>query len=1413
VIDQVGERSEGPAATGTIRDRLAAVLDAVADGITVQAPDGTVVYANAMAVRLIGFASPEELIAATPSDILSRFDLFDEAGAALSAAELPGRRALQGRSEPAATVGFRIRATGEMHWAEVWAKPLLDERGEVIYAINTFHDISDRVRVEEQLRESETRYRQLVEAMPQIAWTTDAAGTIDLVNDRWYEYTGLDGRPGGTDMDGAVHPDDRATLAASWRESLAGGLDLETHSRLRRHDGAYRWHLIRAVPLRDSEGSIEAWIGTSTDVDAARRAEQGMRLLADAAVRLDETLDLGETLDTAAAISVPVLADWCIIDSLRPDGTLERAAVATSDPDAEHIAQGLRAYPTDPEGDGPAAQALRSGEPVVLPSVGADLIARAARGPEHAALVSEMGPVSVIGLPLVARSRTLGAMLLVSTRSGRRFDAADVHLAEELAKRAALSISNAELYAAEQRARRDAEAAAQRMEILQRITRRLSEARSGTDVLDVAIAEGLVAVGATAASIALRDEQGGLVVAASRGYPDDLVAQFRVIPGDSPVPLARAFRSREPIWVDDVATLDDPAMQAALARTGNRSICAVPLVVEGQAVGTLGLSWSTDHVFAAEERELIVTTADLYAQALTRVSLMDGRERLLGDLENQRNRLEAVIQQMPGGVLIADADGRLVMSNDHAGEIWAQAGPFEQPLGDYRDYQALRADGSPYGAGDWPLDRALASGEIIAGETLRVTRPDGSAGVIEVDAAPIRDRDGEIVAAVSTFSDVTARHQAEETRRFIADATSLLASSLDYEETIRRVAELAVPTFADWCTVDLAAPDGTLERLIVAHVDPAKAALARELRERYPPQPDANQGAYAVMRTGRSEFIESITPEMVAAIPDPEQRQIVADLQLRSYLSVPLLAGGDRLGVITFVAAESGRHYTSDDLELAESLAGRAGSAIQNARLFRDVGRYKRILDATLDAVFMFDPASHRLSYVNQGAIDQLGHDRDSLLSMRLTDVAEDLDTATLAAIVAPLVDGRLDSRTVTLTQRGRTGRRIPVEVLLQHIVLPGEQGRIVAIARDISDRVEAQARLQRLAESEHARAAELNAVIRAMGEAVVVCEADGRITLANPAAEEMFPEVVATGYAGILARLEDANGLAPALGARGGPVELQVRGDDERWIELSTYPVAARTTAERGAGGETIVLFRDVSEARQQKAVRDTFIGVLSHELRTPVTTIYAGSKVLARGVSGLDEEVRRGVFEDIHVEAERLHRLVEDVIAMTRFGEQDGDIGDEPVLLQRLLPGVVRSEQGRWPGVTFELKVPAGLPTVGADPTYVEQVVRNLLSNAAKYGGPTSRVQTIVEHGDEEVCVRILDDGPGFPVEEGDRLFELFFRSPSTARSVSGAGIGLFVCARLIRAMGGRIWAVPRDEGGSEFGFALRIMGDDAV
>jgi two-component system, OmpR family, phosphate regulon sensor histidine kinase PhoR len=353
---------------------------------------------------------------------------------------------------------------------------------------------------------------------------------------------------------------------------------------------------------------------------------------------------------------------------------------------------------------------------------------------------------------------------------------------------------------------------------------------------------------------------------------------------------------------------------------------------------------------------------------------------------------------------------------------------------------------------------------------------------------------------------------------------------------------------------------------------------------------------------------------------------------------------------------------------------------------------------------------------------------------------------------------------------------------------------------------------LSRLANSERARAAELKAVIEGMGDAVVVCDAGGTVVLANPAAEALLGRRLEGGMRHILASFAWTEARrTPGIEALTDGVELRlVRGRGARkgrqpWMELSVYRVAAGD-ADAPADAGSILVMRDITAVREARAVRDAFLGILSHELRTPVTTIYGGAEVLSR--PALADEVRNDVYADIRHEADRLYRLVENMLVLSRVERGGLQIDVEPVLLQRIVPRIVQAEAGRWPGTTFDLDSAVGLPPVAAEETYLEQVLQNLLSNAAKYGGTQVTVRVSAEGG--EVALLVLDNGAGVDPGEANDLFELFYRSPGAARRASGAGIGLFVSRQLIQAMNGRIWARRRDEGGSEFGFTVPVFED---
>jgi signal transduction histidine kinase len=348
-------------------------------------------------------------------------------------------------------------------------------------------------------------------------------------------------------------------------------------------------------------------------------------------------------------------------------------------------------------------------------------------------------------------------------------------------------------------------------------------------------------------------------------------------------------------------------------------------------------------------------------------------------------------------------------------------------------------------------------------------------------------------------------------------------------------------------------------------------------------------------------------------------------------------------------------------------------------------------------------------------------------------------------------------------------------------------------------------------------RAAKLRGLIEAIGDAVVVCEPDGAISLMNPAAVEMLGPGLRHVEA-LVARLRTEDGAAvEPTDAIEGAYLLDGPGR-ETWIEARPFAVPAAPAppgarpdepGEPPADHGCIYVLRDVTAGRQAKVLRETFIGMLSHELRTPITTLYGGAKILTRRADDLTPEVR-SLVSDIEAESERLYRLVEDLVVLTKSEAAALDVGREPVLLQRMLPRLVGAEARRWPSIDFRVDAATGLPAVLAEPTYVEQIVRNLLTNAAKYAGAAGRVEVVATTEGDEAVVRVLDRGPGFPENDAGRLFDIYYRSPQVARRAAGAGIGLFVCKSLIDAMDGRIWAREREGGGAEFGFALAALID---
>jgi len=193
---------------------------------------------------------------------------------------------------------------------------------------------------------------------------------------------------------------------------------------------------------------------------------------------------------------------------------------------------------------------------------------------------------------------------------------------------------------------------------------------------------------------------------------------------------------------------------------------------------------------------------------------------------------------------------------------------------------------------------------------------------------------------------------AEEQARFLAEVSKVLASTLDYQTTLANIARLIVPALADWFVVDLVDERGHFELIEVDHKDPEKVRWAKELREKYPVDPDAHNGAPNVIRTGKAELYSDITDEMLVASARTEEELVITrQIGLTSVMIVPLVTRGKTLGVVTFVSAESGRRFDTTDLALAEEIGRRAGVALDNAILYRQAQESRDQLEAILQGV------------------------------------------------------------------------------------------------------------------------------------------------------------------------------------------------------------------------------------------------------------------------------------------------------------------------------------------------------------------------------------------------------------------------------------------------------------------------------
>ena len=317
----------------------------------------------------------------------------------------------------------------------------------------------------------------------------------------------------------------------------------------------------------------------------------------------------------------------------------------------------------------------------------------------------------------------------------------------------------------------------------------------------------------------------------------------------------------------------------------------------------------------------------------------DRQSETLRDLAAERDRLARILDGLATAVFVTNAEGAIIDANPAAAHMSGFEHVEDMLRASSRDvlsrFLMLDVDGGLLSDDELP-SRQVALGETAHGEVLMrvVDRVTGEEHWRMLRSTPLLDPDGQRLA-VTSIEDVTAAKQGELRQAFLARAGEVLASSLDYAETLSRVARLAVPALADWCGVDVLDDRGLRHRLAVHHQDPAKIDLARELDERFPPDPSAETGVYGVLKTGKPQLFSRITDELiVASVADEEHRELIRALGMRSLIIAPMKLRGRTIGAITLVSSETQRSFDDDDVDFAMELARRAAVAVENARLY-----------------------------------------------------------------------------------------------------------------------------------------------------------------------------------------------------------------------------------------------------------------------------------------------------------------------------------------------------------------------------------------------------------------------------------------------------------------------------------------------
>jgi PAS domain S-box-containing protein len=670
---------------------------------------------------------------------------------------------------------------------------------------------------------------------------------------------------------------------------------------------------------------------------------------------------------------------------------------------------------------------------------------------------------------------------------------------------------------------------------------------------------------------------------------------------------------------------------------------------------------------------------------------------------------------------------------------------------------------------------------------------------------------GNIAAAALANADLyasegrhrTAAEAAEQRAAFLADAGAILSSSLDYEATLASVAKLAAPSFADWCTVDIAEANGEVRRVAVAHVDPAKIEAVYEFSRRYPLRED--DLPRIVLRTGKSVLMDDIPDSLLREnARDDEHYRLLCNIGLKSFIIAPMTFGARTLGIVTFVSAESERRYGLPDLRLAEELGRRAAIALENARLYRESReseeRYRIAIQSANIGTWDFNPITGELQWSQRcreifGVPPEQKVDYAIFLERVHPEDRERIDHLVQASL-DPAGSGEIDADYRAVRPDGvTTFLNVRGKAQFETVKTSRRAVRFIGTVIDITERKREESRFRDLADAviaiSAAKTTEEVLTITA-DHAGRIVGAKGSAAFARGAAPEMPDRIT-----------------APLKSADGSPIgEVGASRKDAGQFTASDRSMIEQLAEMASVVLENVRLNESLRQSnddlRRANEDLNQFAYSASHDLREPLRMVAIYSQLLKRKYEhGLDAEAHE--FIDFAVQgAQRMELLVRNLLAYTQAAtitEPAAQTVDAADALDHAVANLQSAVLKTGARITYDI-----LPELRVREPHLLLLFQNLVDNALTYRSEeVPAIHISARPNGRFWLFSVLDNGMGIAPEYVTQIFGLFKRLHGGAK-YDGTGMGLAICQRIVERYGGRIWVESEGEGkGSRFCFTL--------